>query len=95
MSALMGVDRKAAMQRALWLVHVLLVYVADVVRRRGNECRSLTVAVLVPGECVLTVIHCNVDISTSGVGELFLCHGGLCYHQWLCRRAPGGETAAA
>jgi hypothetical protein len=37
---------------------------------------SLTVAVLAPGECVLTVIHCNIDISTSGVGELFLHHGG-------------------
>jgi hypothetical protein len=57
---------------------MLLVAVPAVVRLQGNECMLPTVAVLVLGECVLTVIHCNVDISTSGVGELFLCHGGGC-----------------
>jgi hypothetical protein len=63
-----------------------LVAVPAVVQRRGNECMLPTVAVLVPGECVLTVIHRNIDISTSGVGELFLRHGGLCYCRWLCRQ---------
>jgi hypothetical protein len=64
---------------------MLPVAVLVVVRRRGNECMSPTVAVLAPGECVLTVIHRNVGIGTSGVGELFLCCGGLCYRRWLCR----------
>jgi hypothetical protein len=60
------------------------VAVLAVVWCQGNECMLPMVAVLALGECVLTVIHRNVDIGTSGVGELFLCCGGLCYCRWLC-----------
>jgi hypothetical protein len=65
---------------------MLLVAVPVVVQHHGNECMSPKVSVLASGKCVLTVIHCNVDISTSGVGKLFLHRGGLCYHQWLCQQ---------
>jgi hypothetical protein len=62
---------------------------------------SLTVAVLTPGECVLTVIHRNVDISTSGVGELFLAiHGctiasGCVGSEGECVGNVGGYVGAA
>jgi hypothetical protein len=56
---------------------MLLVAVPAVVQCQGNECMSPTVAVLALGECVLTVIHGNIDISTSGVGELFLHCGAV------------------
>jgi hypothetical protein len=31
--------------------------------------------------CVLTILHHNIDIGMSGVGELF-----LCYCWWLCQQ---------
>jgi hypothetical protein len=43
MSALMGVDREAAMQGALWPVCVLPAYVADVASGCAGSC-------VVPGE---------------------------------------------